>query len=520
MSRSQRTTAPPSTHVRPAAGFGAQTLPAARPGAGLILWAFLAAVALLLAALPGARPAAAARPAALDLTVDSLLDEPREGGINPPPAGVCRSLPSLKCTLRAAIETIELEAPDPGATIRLPAGRITLTRGQLRLTKTHNILGASTGGSIVNGENSSRVFDIDTTGTVTIQRLTIENGFVDATNPAQAGFGSHFHGAGIHNHGKLYLYDSTLFNNTVRNNPASPVRWGGGGLTNADLGGFATLVNVTISGNQTDGSGGGIENLGKMGFTPTGGETGPGLINVTLQGNTATGAGGGFYNGPRGRLRAFGTIVAGSPMKAGFNCASDGATGVFISDGYNLSSDMSCSAIFNKPTDLPPNTDPKLDPVLLDNGGPTRTHALLAGSPAIDAIPKANCATEADQRGVPRPQGAGCDIGALEVSAKLTQTITFAPLPAKTVGDAPFTVSATASSGLPVSFVASGACTVAGTTVTLTGPGSCTVTASQAGNDSYLPAPDVARSFTVQPGGNGNPPPPNAKRVYVAVVSR
>ncbi len=81
--------------------------------------------------------------------------------------------------------------------------------------------------------------------------------------------------------------------------------------------------------------------------------------------------------------------------------------------------------------------------------------------------------------------------------AKLDQTITFAPLPDKAYGDADFTVSATASSGLTVSFAASGNCTVSVTTVHITGAGSCTITASQAGDATYNPAPGIARTFTI-----------------------
>ena len=81
--------------------------------------------------------------------------------------------------------------------------------------------------------------------------------------------------------------------------------------------------------------------------------------------------------------------------------------------------------------------------------------------------------------------------------AKAAQTITFGALPAKTFGDGPFAVGATSSSGLTVSFAASGNCTIAGTTVTITGAGSCTVTASQAGNGNYQPAADVAQSFAI-----------------------
>jgi len=56
--------------------------------------------------------------------------------------------------------------------------------------------------------------------------------------------------------------------------------------------------------------------------------------------------------------------------------------------------------------------DPKLG-TLASNGGPTKTHALLAGSPALDAASGADCPAK-DQRGVVRPQGTGCDIGSYE----------------------------------------------------------------------------------------------------------
>ncbi|HEU5102567.1 MAG TPA: hypothetical protein VFU22_26265, partial [Roseiflexaceae bacterium] len=77
---------------------------------------------------------------------------------------------------------------------------------------------------------------------------------------------------------------------------------------------------------------------------------------------------------------------------------------------------------------------------------------------------------------------------------KANQTISFGPLPLKRFGDPPFTVSATASSGLTVTFSASGACSISGNKVTLTGPGSCAIKASQAGNENYNPAPDVVQS--------------------------
>jgi hypothetical protein len=90
--------------------------------------------------------------------------------------------------------------------------------------------------------------------------------------------------------------------------------------------------------------------------------------------------------------------------------------------------------------------------------------------------------------------------------AKANQTITFAPLPDKTTNDPPFTVSATASSGLAVTFGVTGNCTIAGTTVTITGAGSCTVTASQSGNSNFNAAPDVPRTFNITTSGGGTSP--------------
>jgi len=80
---------------------------------------------------------------------------------------------------------------------------------------------------------------------------------------------------------------------------------------------------------------------------------------------------------------------------------------------------------------------------------------------------------------------------------KKDQTISFFALPDRTYGDPDFAVSATASSGLPVSFAGAGNCTVTGETVHLTGAGSCTVTASQEGNNVYEPAPPVPQTFTI-----------------------
>ena len=89
--------------------------------------------------------------------------------------------------------------------------------------------------------------------------------------------------------------------------------------------------------------------------------------------------------------------------------------------------------------------------------------------------------------------------GTLTVTGGVAQTITFAALPNVTYGVAPITLTASASSGLPVSYAVTGPASVSGSTLTITGAGSVTVTASQAGNSNYAAATPVSRTFTVSP---------------------
>ena len=90
------------------------------------------------------------------------------------------------------------------------------------------------------------------------------------------------------------------------------------------------------------------------------------------------------------------------------------------------------------------------------------------------------------------------DVARTFVIHKAGQTIAFAALGDKTYGDDDFDVSATADSGLPVAFAASGDCIFVGSKVDITGAGSCTITASQSGDDNYNAAADVARTFTIR----------------------
>lgn len=154
------------------------------------------------------------------------------------------------------------------------------------------------------------------------------------------------------------------------------------------------LTNATLSGNDAGPRGGGLHNL-------LGSAT---LTNVTITANSSGLAGGGISNSG-GTTRLENTLVANASLPAGQDCF-----GAITSAGGNLDSGTSCG--FSTLTGIS-NTNPLLG-LLTDNGGRTPTHALFAGSPAIDAAQQSACPAT-DQRLVPRPQGSGCDIGAYEL---------------------------------------------------------------------------------------------------------
>lgn len=263
------------------------------------------------------------------------------------------------------------------------------------LTLTHvTVDGNKATGDVVGGlDNQIDSIVVGTNITVTNNTAVttaggIGNGGTMILTNATIGSNSAFYNAGILNdsYGSLRLNDSTISGNTGQD---------GGGIGN---GGNVTLTNVTISGNTASkGAGGGIETTGTITAT-----------NVTLSGNRAI-EGGGIYV-MSGSVRLKNSIVANSPT--GGNCS-----GQITSSGHNLSSDDACASYFTSTGDLN-NVDPLLGP-LQDNGGPTLTHALLSGSPAIDTGDNSRC-PPTDQRGVARPfdgdydSVAICDIGAYE----------------------------------------------------------------------------------------------------------
>jgi hypothetical protein len=187
----------------------------------------------------------------------------------------------------------------------------------------------------------------------------------------------------------------SIVNSTISGNSADQ---SGGGIS-ADGLDYFSIVNSTISGNSAGTSGGGIYNSNSSLH----------VANSTIAGNSA-GSGGGIYNGPQGQVQISNTIIDGGA--SGENIFNSGGT--VTSQGYNLSSDDG-GGYLNGPGDQI-NTDPLLGP-LQDNGGPTFTHALLPGSPAIDAgDPNFSPPPFNDQRGCPfdRVFNGRIDIGSFE----------------------------------------------------------------------------------------------------------
>jgi hypothetical protein len=128
----------------------------------------------------------------------------------------------------------------------------------------------------------------------------------------------------------------------------------------------------------------------------------------------------------------------------------------------------------------------------------TTTGICTVSGTEVTFLTVGTCAIRASQAGTTEWNAAG-DVNRSFVISKASQTITFGALGGKTYGDPPFTVSATASSGLPVSFATQtpSICTISGSTVTIAGGGTCTIRALQSGSSEYDPAPNVDQAFTV-----------------------
>jgi hypothetical protein len=359
------------------------------------------------------------------------------------------------CTLRAAVQ--EADAAGAATTIVVPAGRYRLTiapipeagsasdsdagNGDLDLSGDVTIRGAGVGQTILDGGGIDRVFETGTNASAHLSDLTVTGGDSTAGGSQEIDLGG-----GILNKSAITLDRVELVGNladggggmfsipgtvpVIRDSLIAGNRAFSGGGLRLDAGG--EITNTTITGNalrtlppdwmttkpvgavvptvdEISGWGGGIDNRGGDDVV---------IVNSTITNNHALKGGGGLATGQGyapvseqvalGRVTLRNTIITANTSDAGTrDCHVKDQ--VIASLGHNIDSDGSC---FLTAKGDQPKTDPRLGP-LADNGGPTRTQALLAGSPAIDAGDADQC-PKADQRGIARPQGVACDIGAFE----------------------------------------------------------------------------------------------------------
>lgn len=275
-------------------------------------------------------------------------------------------------------------------------------------------------------------------GTLTLTRVRVTD------NALASGWGGGLHNRKLSNGTPvLVMTDSTVSDNTVASG-------GGGGIYNVQNV-TATLTGCTISGNEAAGNGGGIFNLNDSTMTLTNctvsgnrafGSHGGGIVlgggTVELRSSTVTlnrlGTGqgaAGITNTGGGTVVLRNSIVAGNihdlTPASGFyspDCDDNGSSPV-ESEGYNvIGNGNQCPQLIDGANgDQVGTTGAEVDALLAplaDNGGLTLTHALLGDSPALDAANPATpgsggtaCPTT-DQRGEARPNGAACDVGALE----------------------------------------------------------------------------------------------------------
>jgi CSLREA domain-containing protein len=341
------------------------------------------------------------------------------------------------CTLREAIIAANIDARSgtlsgecaagsSGADAISFAGNYVITMGsQLPfVTTAMTITGKGAANTIIQAAATPntatwRVLQVTSTGNLTLDGVTVRNGRCN-NSCTELGTTDQDPGGGIYNSGILTVVNSTF--------AANSANYGGSIYSNS---GTLTVINNTFLGN-TAALGGGIYSKGTLTvtnstFAANSANYGGGIYNSdtstvtnsTLSGNTASTSGGGIYNNATITLKN--TIVANN---SGGNCG-----GTLTNGGYNLDSGITCG--WGSTNGSMSNTNPMLG-ALSNNGGPTQTMALLAGSPAIDAIPVVNSSCDStgvitDQRGGSRLQGA-CDIGAYEFGATLP-TFSDVPVP-------------------------------------------------------------------------------------------
>ena len=269
--------------------------------------------------------------------------------------------------------------------------------------------------------------------------------------PGAGGKGANAFGGGIYNLGTVTINNSSFVTNNAVGGDTAHAGAGysdsgenggaayGGGIYNLNV---VSITNSTFTENISRGGKGGDVYSGNFLVGGNGGNAyggaiynsnSVGIVNCTLATNSAAGGTNGISpfpgnNGSKGQslggsiyrfsgqVRLQNTILAKG--MSGPNCS-----GTMTDGGYNLSSDASCN--FTSSFGSSNNVNSRLGP-LASNGGVAPTMALLTNSPAIDAGDPSICGG-IDQRGVMRPQGFGCDIGAFEfvtrysISGRITE---------------------------------------------------------------------------------------------------
>lgn len=321
------------------------------------------------------------------------------------------------------------------------------------------IVASMSGVTIQHGQSPNIAGGILNDGALTLTNCTIANNIVSGVNDWGGGIyssgtltlinstvadnttgASNAYGGGIFNQGPMMITNSTISGNKTFGGTSSP--GSGGGIYN--VGATATITGSTISGN-TAANGGGIFKAGYpvvvinstiSGNSSTGGGGGfyaasgtTDLYNVTVTNNTANsddsgvGTGGGVANASGNTFNFKNSIIAMNlnviPMIPFPLLAEDDCFGAITSQGNNImyAVDTDYCTVAGAVTLVDPNLG-----VLQFNGGLTQTHALLAGSAAIDGVVIGDCTDNfgatltTDQRGVHRPSGVHCDIGAFELS--------------------------------------------------------------------------------------------------------
>lgn len=268
----------------------------------------------------------------------------------------------------ADVEITGKNSNSPGAVYVEPLATLTMQRSSIRGNRTGSWDGV---GGLFNGGTAYLV-----------------NSSVDSNTAADRG--------GIYNAGYLKLEQSTVSNNTADGSIGAG--WGGGIFNSGTL----DVLNSTVSGNYAEDAGGAVFNDGYLY-----------LKNATFAGNRVgpIGASSTIFQPSWGGLSELQNTLADFGDCSGL--------GLYTSWGNNFGFGTA-GECGSGASDIP--GFPVLAP-LADNGGLTRTHALLENSPAIDAAADLSGEFTTDQRGVARPQRAAWDIGAYEREPLATSVI-------------------------------------------------------------------------------------------------